>query len=136
MRGMTYLRLHIWTEGLPNNWNFTELTRKDAKAVYSIDERDPDAIERIEYVLPLKIGTSWNWKDGSRTMNDTVLGLENVDISGKVYRNCFHIRRISLDSSITEDYWQAPDVGDLKSINVLGDGRKVTVTLNEFKPGK
>jgi hypothetical protein len=134
--GKNYFRLRTWSEGLPRNWDYAKLVRKDEKAVYSLDEGVVGAAEQIEFALPLKIGSSWQWTVGSTVMTDIVEGLETVEISGKIYKNCFHIKRTSADDSIVEDYWQAPGVGDLKSMNVFGDGGKITLTLKEFKPGK
>ena len=135
-QGSRYFRLRSWSEGMPKNWDYTKLMRKNEKAVYSIDERIPDAVEQVEFALPLKVGSSWQWSEGSKTMTDTVKGLEAVEISGRIYKDCFHIQRLSEDGSITEDYWQAPNVGDLRSINVFADGSKITLTLKEFKSGK
>ena len=39
------------------------------------------------------------------------------------------------DGVYTEDYWEAPKLGCIKSESVLGGG-KILLTLREFKSGK
>jgi hypothetical protein len=134
--GKTYFRSRTWTESEPAGMEHTELVRMDAKAYYSIDEKKPDAVEQIIMVLPLKIGATWQRTLGSMTATETVIGLETVEISGKVYENCYHIRLSTANGHYTENFWQAPNVGNVKDDVVYGNGLKMSCTLNEFKPGK
>ena len=131
--GMTYVRSRTWTIGLPTRTESTKLLRKDVHAVYSIDESVADAAEQIEVVLPLKAGLSWQQTVESKTLTHTVIGLETIEVSGKTYGNCYHIRTSTADGSYTEDFWEAPRVGNVKSIIAYGNGIKLTLTLEEFK---
>jgi len=133
--GKTYVRSRTWTVGLPKRTESTKLLRKDAHAVYSIDEKIENSAEQIEALLPLKAGATWSQTVGSNTLTHTVIGLETVDVSGKTYQNCYHLRTTSADGSYTEDFWEAPRVGNIKSIIVYGNGVKFTLALEEFKSG-
>ena len=131
--GKTYYQLRTWTEGLPQKIDTLKLVRHDEKAVYSIDARKDGAIEQVDFLLPLKVGTTWN-----RTTNTAVavIGLDPVEIGGKHYENCFHVRSTNAGTQMTEDFWLAPNIGNFKSLLAFGSGVKVTTTLKEFKPGK
>jgi hypothetical protein len=133
--GKAYVRSRTWTVGMQKMTESTKLLRKDEKAVYSIDESNGDSTEQIEVVLPLKAGVTWQQTVGSKTMTNTVVGLESIEVSGKTYENCYHIRISSADGSYTEDFWEAPRVGDVKSIIAYGNGAKLTLTIEEFKSG-
>ena len=131
--GKTYVRARTWTVGRPKSTESTKLLRKDLNAVYSVDEGVAGSPEQIEVVLPLKAGVTWQQTVGPKTLTHTVIGLENIDVSGKTYENCFHIRTTSTDGSYTEDFWEAPRVGNVKSIIAYGNGARFTLTLEEFK---
>jgi hypothetical protein len=134
--GVSYFRLRTWTEGLPKNYDSTKLVRKDDKAFYSIEDMEKDIPEQMELTLPLKIGATWQRKATAGMMTVTVVGLESISVSGKTYENCFHLRSVMADAKFTEDFWEAPGVGRVKSETVVADGAKVSMTLTEFKPAK
>jgi hypothetical protein len=134
--GKTYFRSRTSIDAGPMKHEYTKLHRKDEKAFYFLDESKEGAAEQVEIVLPLKVGTTWQRTWGSMSLTETVVGIETVTISGKAYENCYHIRVTSPDGSYTEDYWEAPNVGSVKSKAVYGNGGKVTLTLKEFKSGK
>jgi len=133
--GKAYVRERTWTVGLAKRTELTKLLRKDVNGVYSIDESVVGSAEQVEVVLPLKPGAMWRQTVGAKTMTNTVIGLESVAVPGKTYENCFHIRISSADGSYTEDFWEAPRVGIVKSTVVYGSGLKITLTIQEFKSG-
>ena len=130
--GKTYFRIRAHWENLPNNPDLTTFARKDEKGVYSIN----GTVEKTELVLPLKIGAKWEQPSPDGTMTVTVLGIETIEVEGKSYKNCFHLRGNFFGTIYTDDFWQAPNVGLVKSENVNKDGTKLTFTLKEFRPGK
>jgi hypothetical protein len=133
--GKVYHRVVTALEG-PNASAYTKLHRKDETGYYSVDVRDENAKEQTEVVLPLKIGQSWKRTSGAVNLTDTVIAQEDVTINGKTYEKCFHIRVTTTDGSYTEDYWEAPGVGCVKSETVFGNGGKISLTLRSFKSGK
>jgi len=132
--GKTYFRMRFWSEGPPKNIEKTNLKRKGEKGVYAINGRDENASEEFEFGLPLYTGATWQHGKGENTA--TVLGLERVEIDGKTYENCYHVREVNADGSFSEDTWQTPKVGEIKSYSVFPTGITVSATLKEFKPGK
>ena len=132
--GKEYVRERTWTMGLAKGKEKTKLLRKDLSGVYSIDESVPGSPEQTEIVLPLKIGGTWQQRSGGKKITYTVLEMEEVEVSGKTYANCYHIRAASDDGSYTEDFWEAPHVGNVKSIIAYPDGIRVTLTMTAFKP--
>ena len=114
---------------------YTKLVRKDATGFYSIDERSAKPIEEIEVVLPLEVGKSWKTKGGPMTATHTVVAKETVKIGERTYDNVFKIRIVSDDGKYVEDYWEAPEVGNIKA-EIMVQGGKITLTLREFKPGE
>jgi hypothetical protein len=134
--GKIYFRSRSTMEGMPTKVEITKLVRKDEKGFFSIEEAKKGAVEQTEIVLPLKVGNTWKRTMGSTSVTDTVIGVESVSISGKTYDKCYRIRSVTADNSLTEDFWQAPHVGDVKSVITYGSGAKITLTLKEFKPGK
>jgi hypothetical protein len=133
--GKAYVRERTWTVGLAKRTESTKLLRKDVNGVYSIDESVAGAVEQMEVVLPLKVGATWQQTEGAKTMTNTVIGLESIEVAGKTYENCYHIRISSSDGTYTEDFWEAPRVGNVKSIIAYGSGLKITLTIQEFKSG-
>jgi len=133
--GKVYHRVLTAMEG-PYPMSYTKLNRKDETGYYTLDPRDPNAKEQAEVVLPLKIGSSWKRTSGPMNLTDTVVALEDVAVNGKTYEKCYHIRVTSSDGNYTEDYWEAPNVGSVKSEIVYGNGGKITLTIREFKPAK
>jgi len=131
--GKAYVREHTWTVGLPSRTDSMKLLRKDLDAVYSIDESVSGSTEQVEIVLPLKLGLTWQQRAKARMLKNEVVGVETVDAAGKTYENCYHIRVTSSDGSYTEDFWEAPRVGNVKSILTYSSGLKVTVALTDFK---
>ena len=134
--GKTYARTRTWLEGGPFAFDETKLTRKDATGFYSLDPKDPNAAEKVELLLPLKVGQTWPKRIGQLNATDTVIGRETVTLNGETYQNCFHIRTASPDGKYTEDYWEAPKVGGIKSVIDYGNGASITLAVREFKPGK
>jgi hypothetical protein len=109
--------------------------RKDATGFYSLDPKDPEASEEVEVLFPLEVGKTWLRNTGPKKVTNTVVALESVTIGGKTYDKCYHIRTTSADG-FTEDFWLAPEVGNVKSVIVFGNDRKVTLTLREFEAAK
>jgi hypothetical protein len=134
--GKEYLRITTIIEKPLKPSNTAKLTRKDETGVYIIEASDPESKEQTEIVLPLKVGQTWKKSFEKKIFTDTVIGLESVKVQGKTYANCFHIRTTSSDGSFTEDYWEAPGIGSVKSEMVYGNGGRIVLTLREFKPGE
>ncbi len=134
--GKTYFRTRTKLEGAPTPMDFTKLVRKDSAGLYTIAEAIKDSKEQKEIVLPLKAGQKWETTWGTTTFTNTVVGLESITVAGLTYENCFHIHTEASDKSYQEDYWEAPKVGNVKSVVVYPDGSKMTLTLREFRPGK
>jgi len=116
---------------MSKNYDDTTLMRKDNKAIYSI--ASDGSLEHLEGVLPLKTGLTWQVIEGSNTINHTVTGLEDIEISGKIYENCFHIRITRTDGKLVVDEWEAPNVGAVKMEVLSDEGVKMVFTLKEFK---
>jgi hypothetical protein len=133
--GKDYVRERTWTLGLPKSKETTKLLRKDINGVYSIDESAPGGTEQTEIVFPLKPGASWRQTSSGKNITYTVVDLEEVDVSGKAYTNTYHIRAASDDGSYTEDFWEAPRVGNVKSVIAYPNGIKVTLEITDFKAG-
>jgi len=134
--GQIYFRFHTWTEGWLENPDFTDLLRKDEKAFYRLLEDQPDAVEEIDLVLPLKVGNSWSHKGLIGTLKTTVLEQEDVTVNGKTYSKCFHTRTVAADGSHTEDSWDAPGVGTVRSDTVFKGGARILLEIQNFTPGK
>jgi hypothetical protein len=134
--GKTYHRSKTWSEGISPDISYTKLCRKDSTGFYMIDERDPNSIEQKEVVLPLKVGSTWETKSDGRVLQNSVVGVETVVAGNKTFENCFHIRVQSADGKQVEDFWEAPQVGCVKSITVYPNGGKIALILREFKAPK
>ena len=134
--GKTYHRTRTWMEDGRTPTVSSKLTRKDATGFYSIVEGNADAKEQLEVMLPFKVGQTWQKTWGSVTVSNEVIGVESVTIGGTTYKDCIHIRSTAADGSYTEDYWEAPKVGSVKSEIVYQNGGRITLTVKEFKPGK
>ncbi|HSI14655.1 MAG TPA: hypothetical protein VK961_21565 [Chthoniobacter sp.] len=135
--GKKYLRERTWLEVKGEKvTGYSKLVRKDPAGFYSIQEDQEGATEQCEIVLPLKAGQSWEFLSKGKTMKCTVIGLETVTVGDKTYENCFHLRTAEAGGAFTEDFWESPNEGNVKSELVFGNGGKLTVTLKEFKPGK
>jgi hypothetical protein len=134
--GKRYLRERTtWDLEKVHN-EFTRLTRKDETGIYSIVEGVQETAEQKEVALPLKVGANWTFTVNGKTLQVTVLGIENVTIEGKTYEECYHIRKTLPGTRFTEDLWEAPKVGTVKSESIYEDGTKMLFTLREFKSGK
>ena len=131
--GKTYFRSHTWLEGgRPFHMDYTKLVRRDDNGFYSIDERDPERVEKQGGKLPLEAGKTWaNNVDGG-VMHTTVLGRENVVLGTNVYQNCFRIRITAEGSEYVEEFLEAPGVGSLKSESQRPNGKWI-LTLRELK---
>jgi hypothetical protein len=134
--GRTYHRVTISIEKPLPPSSSTKLTRKDENGVYAIEARDPNSREQTEILLPLKVGQTWTKSLEQKAFTDTVLGIESVTIGKKTYANCFHIQTTSPDGSFTEDYWEAPGIGSIKSEMIYGDGTRISLALREFNPAR
>jgi len=98
-----------------------------------MEKNDP---EQLELILPLKVGATWQRTMASQRMTVTVIRLESVSVAGKTYENCFHVQQLMPQEKYVEDFWEAPNVGRVKTIVVVADGARITKTVTEFKPGK
>jgi hypothetical protein len=139
--GKTYTRTRTWMEGLTakdggaaNKNETTILVRRDAKGVYDIVETAKNPKEQLEAPFPLKPGASWKREDDRGELTVTLVGVETVTINMQKYENCLHFRMTRADGS-TEDYWEAPKIGTIKSEITVPGGVKVEVKLRSFRPG-
>ncbi len=114
--GKTYFRSHTWLEdGRPFTMDYTKLVRRDDAGFYSIDERDPNRVEKQGGKLPLEVGMTWENKVEGRVLRTAVVSKEDVTMGTSVYKNCFRIRITSEDGEYAEEFLEAPGVGSLKS---------------------
>lgn len=134
--GKNYFRERTWMDGGESPMEYVQLTRKDDTGVYTLAEGQGDAPEQKDIPLPLKIGASWQRRAYGVLHEARIIAIESVTIDGKVYENCYHFKTVATDGSVTEDYWEAPQVGSVKSEMVYGNGFKITLTLKEFKRPK
>ena len=132
--GKEYFRQRLWSEGLPKKIELRMLLRKSEDGVYSLDEDHNATTEQTELTLPLRVGATWKRTMQGKHMTDTVIGMETVEISGKIYAKCWRIQTISLGE--TEDVWFAPNVGLIKAEVTLANGLRISESLKEFKSGK
>lgn len=123
----------IHPDGFPSQ-SFTKLARKDAAGFHSICIFMPEAKEELEMPLPLKVGMTWQTQFPTPTKH-TVVAKETVTLEGKTYKDCFKVHMEAKDGSSTEDYWEAPDIGTIKS-EFTQNGIKFKLTLQEYTPGK
>jgi hypothetical protein len=132
--GKTYFRNHSWWKGNPSQLipETETLFRKDREAVFCI----LGSTEKLALVLPLKVAATWHNTIGAIAIVNTVVGLETIELSGKSYNNCYHIRTVRETDNTLEDLWLAPNIGTIKTITTYSFGRAVTATLMKFKPGK
>jgi hypothetical protein len=131
--GKSYFRSHTWLEGgRPFPMDYTKLVRRDAAGFYSIDERDPQRVEKQGGKLPLEVGKKRENKVEGGVLQTTVLAKEDVTLGTNVYKNCFRIRITAEGSQYVEEFLEAPGVGSLKSESKRPDGRWI-LTLREFK---
>jgi hypothetical protein len=124
--------------------------RKDGNVLLHMEHGPLGTFEYVDYILPAKVGEQWQRKWGDRGLPHPIVttrsakssveqetftnkGQETLKVSGKVYRNCYHLR-ITEGASRAIDVWFAPGVGRVKSIMVDLDLRFVN-TLKKFKPG-
>ncbi|HEY2342888.1 MAG TPA: hypothetical protein VGH90_07665 [Chthoniobacteraceae bacterium] len=135
--GKAYLRSHTIFEadGHPSQ-EFSKLVRKDATGFYSIDEKDLNSTEQLEIPLPLVVGNTWEYITNGVKRKGSVIGLETIAIGKNTYKDCYHIRAEALDGSVTEDFWEAPKLGSIKSVAVFSKQGDMVLTLREFKAGK
>jgi hypothetical protein len=135
--GKTYLRERTWLEVKGEKVaGYNKLARKDDAGFYSIQEDQEGATEQREIVLPLKAGQSWEFISKGKPVKCTVIGLETVTVGDKTYENCFHLRSTGPDGAFTEDFWESPNEGNVKSEILFANGAKVALILKEFKRGK
>ena len=114
----------------------SKLVRKDENGFYTIDEQEKDATEQLEIALPLAVGHSWEYVVQGVKRKATVIAREDVVIGEKTYKDCYHVRTEGADGKVTEDFWEAPNIGSVKSIVVYANQGKMVLTLRSFKAGK
>jgi len=66
--------------------DYTKLVRRDAAGFYSIDERDPERVEKQGGKLPLEVGKKWQNKVEGGVLQTTVLAKEDVTLGTNVYK--------------------------------------------------
>lgn len=133
--GKTYHQVRTWIEDGPFPFDQVKLMRKAATGVYSLDPQWKGQKEQLEIVLPLKVGQTWKRVNGPQNLNERVVALESVTVGEKIFENCYRVRSESSDGQFTEDYWEAPILGSIKS-DITSFGSRIRLTLREFKPGK
>jgi len=129
--GKVYFKTRTWAEGGPFPVDYTKLLRKDATGMYSVDERNSNGREQREIALPLKLGSKWEWTAPMGVLKCSVVAKEFISAGGKQYRDCFRIKQESADGKYTEEWWEAPGVGSVRSIMRVSGGT-ITLTLREF----
>ena len=134
--GRIYIRRRTWAQGEISFPEMTKWMRLDSKGLHSLDPLEPKQSEQMEVPLPLVIGMTWSLLVGGEKVTQKVVGLEDVTIGEKVYKECFHIRSDPKGGAYYEDYWEAPKVGWVRSETTYPSGFTITWTLREFKPGK
>jgi hypothetical protein len=133
--GHKYNRVRTWMDLAPKN-QVTKLIRLDETGVYTVDENEKGATEQREAVFPLKIGETWKRMSKTSALKDALIGVEPVTVGDSTYDNCLHFRSTSPETKFSEDRWEAPGVGSIKSVMNFPNGAKILLTLREFKPGK
>lgn len=131
--GRKYIRIRTWTVGMPTRTETTRLLRRDEQTIYFLEEGVKAPAEQIEVRLPLTVGDSWEQVAEGQKFTNTVVAIETVEISGKSYEHCFHLRLSSADGSYTEDFWEAPGIGNVKSEIAYVNGTRIALNLREFK---
>jgi hypothetical protein len=136
--GKQYFREHTWAEATPGPGELTRFVRKDDTGFYSINpqKNGESAKEEREIVLPLKAGESWERGRPDARIKESVVGLEDVTVGSQVYKECYHIHSERTDSGMVEDYWEAPQLGCVKSEIRMKNGAKLILTLKELKKGQ
>jgi hypothetical protein len=129
--GKMYLRTLDWSDDM--SFLGSILTRIDEAGVHVINERDPSAKEQLCTIFPMQIGLTWRYRIGSETIKNTIVGKESVEINGKKYADCFHTHSAAIDGKFTEDEWDAPKIGPVKSLIRIANGTTILLTLLEFK---
>jgi hypothetical protein len=113
-----------------------ELLRKDGQALYAVDEGF-HSVEQVKFALPLKAGQTGVRTRGARREDYSIIGMESIEISGKSYDKCWHIRTAVMENGrpSTIDSWEAPNVGTVRTTSTSSDGKTRTIELKEFKSG-
>jgi len=134
--GKDYFIEQSWTDRGGGGDGVQRYIRKDESGVFTYNPNFTDEGQQKIVVLPLVVGSSWTHLDVPIHVKSTVVGTESLAIAGTTYENCFHIHVTWKNGSRTEDYWEAPTVGTVKSEIAYQSGRKEIWTLREFKAGK
>jgi hypothetical protein len=131
--GKTYYIYERWFED-PTKKGETDYVRKDIQGIHSTyaEELAANGEGVFWLALPLKVGASW--KSNEKT-TCTVIALENLELEGKTYKNCYHVHSAAADGSLTMELWFAPNIGPVKSVDSFANGSKRTRTLTGFKFG-
>jgi hypothetical protein len=131
--GKSYVTSRTWIENAPESLGYTKLVRKDATGLHSFWPNDQNPKEQLEVPFPLHPGATWRYQAQGKEMDGQIIAIETVKIGEKTYDSCIHIRQTCTDGSGVEDFWEAPNVGCVKSETSYNNGIKTTATLREFK---
>jgi hypothetical protein len=85
--------------------------------------------------LPLVVGAEWQVESPMR-MKYSVVAKESVTVGKRTYEDCLKIRAVAGNGEMTEDFWEAPNVGSVKAVIRYPSGASITLTLREFVSGK
>ncbi|HEY1169791.1 MAG TPA: hypothetical protein VGH19_00350 [Verrucomicrobiae bacterium] len=133
--GKIYFRMitTLRPDGMPSQ-SQEKLVRRDTKGFHSFNIGVPGAKEEVEVPLPLKVGMTWETQFPVLAKH-TVLAKETVTVGGKEYADCFKVQTQSKDGQFSEVFWEAPNVGSIKSEFSQGP-LKFKLTLRDWKHGK
>jgi hypothetical protein len=130
--GKTYFRIRFTSEGFLKVADYVALFRRADQGLYSRKEADSDGPEQSVVVFPLKIGNSWLRNATAASETTRIIGIENVSIQDHIYQECYHFRVETKEGKTVEEFWEAPNMGTIKSIDTLPDGSALTLILREF----
>lgn len=129
--GKTYNEESILPNGRPQANVPKILRRKDENGVYT-RSTELSAAEVLSCKLPLEIGA--RWKAGKRRDEiHTVTTVESVTVHGKLYEQCYRISVRNTSGDLIQEYWEAPDVGNVKTVASKLDGSKTIIQLREMR---
>ena len=115
--------------------SFETLDREDVEGIHTIDLREKNPKDALKIPSPLMLGTKWTRDNGKTQISYELIAIEDVTIDGKTYQSCYKIKAEAKDGSHSELAWMAVGLGTIKSDSVWSNGRKLSVTLRDFKIG-
>ncbi|HEX3384881.1 MAG TPA: hypothetical protein VHS53_06835 [Mucilaginibacter sp.] len=126
----------MWIYSYPDHIDTTYVTaNQDSVVFYGNKQTSPVKINIINlYHFPLTVGARWRTSFAGDTSN--VIGVSNVTIESKVYRNTYHISDYgrSYNYSISKGIWYTPDIGmvrmDYKTLGVNETWQLVNYVIN------